>query len=165
MRFLGFRNSFTARELEYITHPNFLEHATIVATLADGRLDEEIVGEASYISEADGRNADCALSVLDGQRHQGVGALLLEHVVRLAEHWGVKQLSADVLGSNRVALEFLVRRGFRPLLVSCGIHRLFRPLSRVGGRHGAQHSPAPDASSWPELQRTEDEFSIASASV
>jgi GNAT superfamily N-acetyltransferase len=163
LRFAGFRNSFTAGELEYVTNPNFLEHGTIVATLADQQSDEHMVGEASYVSLADGDYAECALSVLDRYRHQGIGTLLLEHLARLTEHWGVKQLRADILGSNRTALEFVMKRGFRPFLISHGVYHLCRPLAPAHDQSMARLTRADHPCNRIALYQDEDELHSASA--
>jgi GNAT superfamily N-acetyltransferase len=128
-RFFGFRKAFTRQELEYMTNPNFLEHATIVVTVCDSEMNEYIVGEGHYVAVPDGQYAKFALSVLDQYQRKGIGSLLLPHLARLARHWGVRKLQADVLSSNRNALSFLVRRGFRSIGTSASVHRLSRSLA------------------------------------
>jgi len=128
-RFNGFRKALTPEELQYITSPNFLEHAAIVATVRDRGREEYIVGEGQYVASPDGRCAELALSVLDPYQRGGIGSLLLLHLVRLAEHWGIEKLQADVLVSNRNAFTFLVRRGFQPIRTSAGVYRLSRSLA------------------------------------
>ena len=128
-RFFGFRKAFTPQELQYMTDPNFLEHAAIVATVCDHDMDEYIVGESGYVTLPDGRYAEFALSVLDEHQRKGIGSLLLLHLARLAGHWGVRELQADILSSNRKALSFLVRRGFRSIGTSAGVHRLSQSLA------------------------------------
>ena len=128
-RFCGFRKAFTPEELQYMTNPNFLEHAAIVATVRDRGREEYIVGEGQYVASPDGRCAELALSVLDPYQRRGIGSLLLLHLVRLAEHWGIEKLQADVLASNRNALTFLVQRGFQPIRTSDGVYRLARSLA------------------------------------
>ena len=128
-RFCGFRKAFTPEELHYMTSPNFLEHAAIVATVRDRGREEYIVGEGQYVASPDGRCVELALSVLDPYQRGGIGSLLLLHLVRLAEHWGIEKLQADVLASNRNAFTFLVRRGFQPIRTSAGVYRLSRSLA------------------------------------
>jgi GNAT superfamily N-acetyltransferase len=127
-RFCGFRKAFTSEELHYMTSPNFLEHAAIVATVRDRGREEYIVGEGQYVASPDGRCAELALSVLDSYQRRGIGSLLMLHLVRLAEHWGIEKLQADVLASNRNALTFLVQR-FQPIRTSNGMYRLARSLA------------------------------------
>ena len=68
--------------------------------------------------------AELALSIVDVYQRRGIGTFLLEHLIRLARRATVRRLEADVMGSNRGALRFLIRRGFRSLGASAGVFRM-----------------------------------------
>jgi GNAT superfamily N-acetyltransferase len=127
-RFFGFRKGFTTQELRYLTEPNFVGYAALVATIEeqDGR--ESVVGDARYVALPHGSRAELALSVVDAYQRRGVGSLLLQHLVWLARHNAITHLEADILASNRNALRFFVRRGFASIETSCGICRVALPL-------------------------------------
>jgi len=147
-RFFGFHGEFTRQELEYMANPNFLEHAAIVATVCDSEMDEHIVGASRYVALPDGQYAEFALSVLDQHRRKGIGSLLLLHLARLAEHWGVRELHADALTSNRNALSFLGRRGFRSIGTSASVHGLSRSLA-CNSSALAVARPVVENAAWP----------------
>lgn len=124
-RFFGFRNAFTPRELSCFTEPDFLRHVALVATIEDGTGSESIVGDGRYVALPDRcYAAELGLSVVDAYQRRSIGTLLLEHLIRLARHARVRRLEADVMGSNRGALRFLIRRGFKSSGTSAGVCRV-----------------------------------------
>jgi GNAT superfamily N-acetyltransferase len=124
-RFFGFRNAFTPRELSYFTGPDFLRHVALVATIEEGTGSESIVGDGRYVALPDRcYAAELGLSVVDVYQRRSIGTLLLEHLIRLARHARVRRLEADVMGSNRGALRFLIRRGFRSSGTYAGVCRV-----------------------------------------
>jgi ribosomal protein S18 acetylase RimI-like enzyme len=124
-RFLGFRTAFTPRELSSLTELDFVRHVGLVATLGEGAGVESVVGDGRYAAVSERRSAaELALSVVDAYQRRGLGTLLLEDLIRLARHAGVRRLEADVLGSNWRALRFFRRRGFKPLGISSGVCRM-----------------------------------------
>jgi GNAT superfamily N-acetyltransferase len=121
-RFFGFRNALTLRELSCFTEPDFLRHVALVATINEGNGLVSIVGDGRCVALPDCRYAaELALSIVDAYQRRGIGTLLLEHLTRLARHGGVRRLEADVMGSNRGALRFLIRRGFKSSGTSGGV--------------------------------------------
>lgn len=124
-RFFGFRNALTPRELSFFTEPDFLRHVALVATIEEGTGSESIVGDGRYVALA-GRchAAELGLSVVDVYQRRRLGTLLLKRLIRLARHARVRRLEADVMGSNRGALRFLIRRGFRSSGTSAGVCRV-----------------------------------------
>ncbi len=134
-RFFGFRNAFTPRELSCFTEPDFLRHVALVATINEGNGSESIAGDGRWVALSDRRYAaELALSVVDVYQRRSIGTLLLEHLIRLARHARVRRLEADVMGSNRGALRFLIRRGFRSSGTSAGECRLALSVEDEDGR-------------------------------
>ncbi|MBB5938409.1 bifunctional acetate--CoA ligase family protein/GNAT family N-acetyltransferase [Streptomyces zagrosensis] len=85
-------------------------HRTLVAFL-DSR--EHIVGVAEYATGADPGSAEVAVTVADDFHHQGVGTLLLEHLVHAAREDGVRQFTAVTLADNHAMLRVFADLGLR----------------------------------------------------
>jgi GNAT superfamily N-acetyltransferase len=134
-RFFGFRNAFTPRELSCFTEPDFLRHVALVATINEGNGLESIAGDGRWVALSDRRYAaELALSVVDVYQRRSIGTLLLEHLIRLARHARVRRVEAEVMGSNRGALRFLIRRGFRSSGTSAGVCRVALSVEDEDGR-------------------------------
>jgi len=125
-RFFGFRKALTPQELSYFTEPDFVGQVALVATITyEGDGLESIVADGRYVAVPGCRvAAELALSVVDAYQRKGIGTLLLRHLIRLARYAGLRRLQADVLGSNRTALRFLIRRGGKSLVTSAGVCRV-----------------------------------------
>ena len=78
--------------------------------------------------------AELGLSVVDVYQRRSIGTLLLEHLIRLARHARVRRLEAEVMGSNRGALRFLIRRGFRSSGTYAGVCRVALSVEDEDGR-------------------------------
>ena len=76
-----------------------------------------MIGEARYAPalERDG-SADFALAVADEWQHQGLGALLMEKLLRHAEGSGITRIHGDVLHDNAGMLRLTQKLGFHPRL-------------------------------------------------
>ncbi|MEN8654248.1 GNAT family N-acetyltransferase [Streptomyces sp. 21So2-11] len=73
----------------------------------------QVVGIAEYeITEAPG-TAEIALTTADGHHHQGVGTLLLEHLVSAAREAGITAFAADALAENHEMLKVFADLGLR----------------------------------------------------
>jgi len=106
-RYFSFRKGLSERELERMTHPDFLRHGGIVA-LVDGQL----VGHACFDRKADEAEAEVAYEVADAHHGRGVATLLLEALAEAARAAGVERFTAHVLPANRASLDVLRDLGF-----------------------------------------------------
>ena len=66
--------------------------------------DGEVVGVASYVSEAQGQ-AEVAFAVADHMHHRGVATLLLEHLVSFARSHQITTFTAETLTENKAMLD------------------------------------------------------------
>ncbi|MGP4000606.1 bifunctional acetate--CoA ligase family protein/GNAT family N-acetyltransferase [Streptomyces sp. 8N706] len=84
-----------------------------LVAVAHGR----VVGAAEYTvlpaAAGEPRSADIAIAVAEGRHGQGIGTLLLEHLVDAAREAGVRTFTADALAENRAVLEVFARLGLR----------------------------------------------------
>ncbi len=157
-RFFGIKNGLTPRELRYFTEPDFLRHVALVVTIINRDGQETIVSDGRYVALPGCRSmAELALSVVDTHQRKGIGTLLLECLIDLAQHLRLDRLEADVLASNRGAVRFLIRRGFKSTLTSGGVchvalsveDRHGGPSTTVGHASPGRGRPAPYQPSLP----------------
>lgn len=111
-RFFGIKRSLTDEELVRFTQLDFVSHVGLVATLRrDG--DERFIGVARYVRGANPARAEVAFAVVDEHQGRGIGAVLLEHLSRIARAAGITEFEANVLGDNNRMLEVFAKSGFR----------------------------------------------------
>ena len=82
-------------------------HRGALGAFADG----ELIGIASYEVLDDPGEAEVALVVNHAIQAQGMGTLLLEHLVSLARDRGVRRFVAEVLAENRRMIDVFVNCG------------------------------------------------------
>lgn len=124
-RFFGVKNRLTSHELRYFTEPDFMRHVALVVTTGNFDESETIVSDGRYVALGESQSvAEVALSVVDAYQRRGAGKLLLESLIELARYVHLERLEADVMASNRGALRFLIRRGFKSTGTSGGVCRV-----------------------------------------
>lgn len=114
-RFLNTKKKLTDSELEYFTEIDFVHHVALVATLSDEE-GEKIIGVGRYVElnrDAPERVADIAFAVDDEHHNEGIGTLLFERIIELAQHNGIARIEADVLLDNTGMVGIFQRSGFR----------------------------------------------------
>jgi GNAT superfamily N-acetyltransferase len=140
-RFFGFKNCLTSNELRYFTEPDFRRHVALVVTTFN-RDEEAIVSDGRYVALEECQPvAELALSVVDAYQRRGIGRLLLECLINMARYEHVCRLEADVLASNRAAMRFLIRRGFKSIGTSGGVSRVALSVQNDGGRGRFKREP------------------------
>ena len=96
------------REMSALDYRNHL--ALVVTTEVDA--EEQLIADARYVVDPDGRGAEFALLVADGWQRQGVGAWALQSLQRAATNAGLQWLHGDVLRGNLPMLGLMQRCGF-----------------------------------------------------
>lgn len=109
-RFFGAKRHFTEKEIEFFLQVDFTSHVALVAvTDEDG--ERVIVGGCRYFVTRPGQ-AEVAFTVVDQYQGQGIGTLLVRHLVNIARNSGLIELTAEVLPENAPMLK---------LFGSCGL--------------------------------------------
>ena len=107
-RFFGPLRELPPGELERVIHLDLHNQLALVAeTLLDGV--PTVIGEARYALAPDRLDCEFAVSVADGWRGKGLGALLLGDVECRARNLGARHLVGDVLRTND-AMQTLARK-------------------------------------------------------
>jgi GNAT superfamily N-acetyltransferase len=110
-RFMAYKRALSDDDLRRLTELDFKQHVGIVAILhEDGH--EQVIGVGRYIRTSNTR-AEVAFSVVDRHHGRGVGTLLLAHLSRIAEHSGIAEFEANVMGDNIHMLDILAASGFK----------------------------------------------------
>jgi RimJ/RimL family protein N-acetyltransferase len=112
-RFHGFKRSLTEREAINMTHPDFIDHVAIVATI-DADPESPLIGVGRYFVCSGPRRdrAEVAFAVLDEYQGKGIGSLLLQHLAAIGRAQGLREFEAEVLGNNHPMIAVLEGSGF-----------------------------------------------------
>ncbi|MFJ2349859.1 bifunctional acetate--CoA ligase family protein/GNAT family N-acetyltransferase [Streptomyces antimycoticus] len=112
LRFFAVNPRYAQEAAERICTPGHRGHRALVA-LADGR----VVGVAEYtmlpMAPGEPVSADIALAVAEGRHGQGIGTLLLEHLVHVAREAGISGFTAEALAENHEVLKVFADLGLR----------------------------------------------------
>ncbi|MGH9132403.1 MAG: GNAT family N-acetyltransferase, partial [Ilumatobacteraceae bacterium] len=73
---------------------------------------DELIGMGSYHYAPERASAEVAFTVADAHHAQGIGTLLLEHLVAAALSNGIQRFDAHTLGENRQMLDVFRHAGF-----------------------------------------------------
>jgi GNAT superfamily N-acetyltransferase len=114
-RFFSAKKALTEKELKFYTEVDFEHHVAIVTTITSNGKDK-IVGVGRYIeipSNGTERVAEVAFAVDDEHQNLGVGTILFEYLVSIAQNNGITSLEADVLLENKNMLDIFAHSGFK----------------------------------------------------
>jgi GNAT superfamily N-acetyltransferase len=110
-RFFAPHRNFTESETLFFVDVDFVKHVALVAVV-DQDHHHEIVGGGRYVVGQPGE-AELAFMVVDQYQGKGIGTTLLRHIIDIARHAGLYELTADVLSDNTPMLKVFARNGFR----------------------------------------------------
>lgn len=113
-RFLSAKHEITEKELKYLTELDFLHHVAIVATVqSEGT--EKIIGVGRFVElqkNTTTRIAEVSFAVDDEHQSLGIGTILFEQLVIIAQSMDISNLEADILASNKNMPEIFQHSGF-----------------------------------------------------
>jgi RimJ/RimL family protein N-acetyltransferase len=110
-RFFGAKRHFTEEEIRFFVNVNFVDHVALVA-VAEEDDRPVIVGGGRYVAPTPG-TGEVAFMVVDEYQGQGIGAALMRHLAVIAREAGLRELTAEVLPSNKAMLKVLEKSGLR----------------------------------------------------
>jgi RimJ/RimL family protein N-acetyltransferase len=110
-RFFAVKREFSEKETQFFVNVDFVNHVALVAVVEeDGK--PVIAGGGRYIVVNPGQ-AEVAFVVVDKYHGQGIGTMLMRHLVAIARGTGLRELIADVLPDNRQMLKVFEKSGLR----------------------------------------------------
>ena len=127
-RFFGMSRVAAEQEARRVCREPTPDHAALLAVL-----DGEVTGCGSYERIGPGSpSAEIAMSVADDMHHRGVGTLLLEHLVSLADGRGFRAFTAETLTDNAPMLKVFADAGLpAQRALSDGVYNFTFPLPAV----------------------------------
>jgi acetyltransferase len=118
MRFISMLRELTPGMLARYTRIDYDRELALVATVQlpnpehRGHPQEEIIGFAHYLRNADGRGAEYALVIADTWQRHGLGRELLQGLLQVAREQRLDYIEGFVLAANRPMLGLMTRMGF-----------------------------------------------------
>ncbi|MBC41174.1 MAG: GNAT family N-acetyltransferase [Pusillimonas sp.] len=119
MRFVSMLRELTPSMLARYTRIDYDRELALVATVQvrnpehRGHPQEEIIGFAHYLRNANGRGAEYALVVADNWQRHGLGQDLLQGLLQVARAQHLDYIEGFVLAANRPMLGLMTRMGFK----------------------------------------------------
>ena len=108
-RFLGPKQAFSTKELDYLTKVDHHEHEALVAQEPGA---DRGLAVARFIKDpADRETAEVAIVVADDWQNRGLGGALLRRLAERAVEEGVRRFSATVLEANHDVVSLLRELG------------------------------------------------------
>jgi acetyltransferase len=110
-RFLKWVGAPTENLVHFMTDVDYERHLALVCTVAraDG---EDVVGEARYVTNPDGRSCEFAIMIQDSWQKTGIAGLLMDALMRAARERGIARMEGLVLSANSSMLRFARALGF-----------------------------------------------------
>jgi acetyltransferase len=114
LRFQKWVKALSDKLIHFFTHIDYDRHmAFVCAAQRDGR--EELVGEARYVSNPDGRSCEFGVVIADDWHKTGIAGLLMEALIRASRAHGFETMEGMVLRANPDMLRFVRALGFEIL--------------------------------------------------
>ena len=95
----------------FLTHVDYERHLALVCVPLSPSA-EEIVGEARYVVNPDGKSCDFAIMIADGWHKSGIAGLLMNALIGAARERGLLTMESQVLACNTPMLRFAHGLGF-----------------------------------------------------
>ena len=116
-RFFAIKRDLTPDELRFFCEVDFVRHVAIVAELeCDGH--RRLVGVARFVRpEAEAKEAEFAITVVDAFQRHGIGGRLFAHLVTSARELDIERLDGTLLAQNN-GMTGLIRQTRLPSISS-----------------------------------------------
>jgi len=102
--------------IHFLTDIDYERHLALVCTVPRDH-DEELVGEARYVANSDGKSCELGIVIADPWQKTGIAGLLMDALIRAARERGLTRMEGLVLSSNVAMLRFAHALGFEVSLV------------------------------------------------
>jgi acetyltransferase len=112
-RFFAAVRQLPEAELAHLTQIDYDREMAFIAVGRDATGGEEILGVARACADPDNASAEFAVLVRSDLKHQGLGRMLMNKLIRYARERGTGELRGSVLADNVAMLELCRSLGFR----------------------------------------------------
>jgi L-amino acid N-acyltransferase YncA len=110
-RFFSLKLDLTADELTYFTEVDFNHHVALVAEVESGSVRQPVAVGRLIREAAQPDNAEIAITVTDAMQGQGIGRIMLSHLIDCARQLGVRQMDASVMAGNTRMMKLIRKSG------------------------------------------------------
>jgi GNAT superfamily N-acetyltransferase len=110
-RFLGEVKTPGAALLKQFTHLDPSRDVAFIALSNDGVATQE-VGVSRYSTLTNGSSCECAVAVSDDWQHEGLGTLLMQHLIEVARERGIESMYSIDASDNHAMRELAEYLGF-----------------------------------------------------
>jgi len=117
MRFQKWVHAPSDKLIHFLTDVDYDRHMALVCAARHGDR-EEIVGEARYVMNADGKTCELGIVIADTWHHSGIAGLLMEGLIQAARARRFATMEGLVLAGNTEMLHFVRALGFEAHAVS-----------------------------------------------
>jgi len=117
-------------ERRYYLDVDYKKNMALVGETCDENRDPEIVGVAQYFLDSPSGFAEASFVIRDAWQGQGLGTLMISHLISIARENGIKGFTADVLASNGAMLHVFNNSGLKiSSTLEEGVCRLSMPFT------------------------------------
>jgi len=111
LRFMKYVGAISDRLVHFFTHIDYDRHMAFVCD-AKGAPGGDLVGEARYLANPDGRSCEFGIVIADNWHGSGIAGLLMDALIRAAQARGLETMEGLVMHENREMLHFVKALGF-----------------------------------------------------
>jgi len=111
LRFMKYVRAISDRLVHFFTHIDYDRHMAFVCD-AKGAPGGDLVGEARYLANPDGRSCEFGIVIADNWHGSGIAGLLMDALIRAAQARGLETMEGLVMHENREMLHFVKALGF-----------------------------------------------------
>jgi acetyltransferase len=95
-----------------MTQIDYAREMAFVALRADGKGGQELLGGARFFADPDYEKGEYAVLIRSDLKGQGLGWILMQHLISYAKSEGLKTLYGSVLRENTLMLQMCRELGF-----------------------------------------------------
>jgi GNAT superfamily N-acetyltransferase len=110
-RFFSIKLDLTPSELTYFTEVDFDHHVALVAELVSGTTRQPAAVGRLVRNFGQPDHSEIAITVTDSMQGQGIGKIMLKHLVDCARKLGVRHMDASVMADNTRMMKLIRKSG------------------------------------------------------
>jgi acetyltransferase len=111
LRFQKWVHAPSDKLVHFLTDVDYERHLALVCTAVEGGA-EEVVGEARYVANPDGKTCELGIMIADAWQKTGIAGILMQALIGAACDRGLTLMEGLVLSTNTPMLRFARALGF-----------------------------------------------------
>ncbi len=110
-RFFTHTKTFPHKDVQQLTNIDYEQNLAIVAVVPGPEGEDEIVAIGQYFLDPHGLSAEIAFIVQDEWQQQGIGTILLNYLIDIAQKRRIRKFEATVMAENKAMLATFYNSG------------------------------------------------------